>query len=111
MSPEECPKYRRCSANVCPLDPHVDRRTHLRGERVCLWLREWSKPHGEAQVQERLAPDHVGAVRALFERITQRTLNHSNGWGDIKRVLLASSQSGSRLAAGNRLQRTTGGGA
>jgi hypothetical protein len=32
---EGCPRYDRCSASLCALDRHVDKRVRLRGERLC----------------------------------------------------------------------------
>lgn len=32
---EQCPRYRHCSVNRCPLDPAHELRTHLTGEPSC----------------------------------------------------------------------------
>lgn len=32
---EECPRFNRCSCNVCPLDPDVELRFALPGEMEC----------------------------------------------------------------------------
>ena len=39
-TPQDCPRYNRCSANVCPLDADWRKRTHVRGDEVCLFLTE-----------------------------------------------------------------------
>ena len=44
---EQCPKYIKCSANVCPIDPEWKKRTHMRGERVCIYLIEYFKEQGD----------------------------------------------------------------
>ena len=31
----ECPRFQRCNANVCPLDPLSDEKETLKGEEVC----------------------------------------------------------------------------
>src|SRR3989338_5303682 len=31
----ECPRFQRCNANVCPLDPLSDENETLKGEEVC----------------------------------------------------------------------------
>lgn len=38
-----CKHFERCSAPICPLDPHWQKCTHLDGERVCFYLTEYSK--------------------------------------------------------------------
>ena len=43
IDPSACPKFNSCSAPICPLDPDWQLRSHLPGERVCLWLREIAK--------------------------------------------------------------------
>lgn len=43
LLPASCPKWEKCSANVCPLDPNWTSRTHREGERVCRALIETSK--------------------------------------------------------------------
>jgi hypothetical protein len=40
IAPNHCPKFTKCSANICPLDNNWNKRTHLKGERVCYFLRE-----------------------------------------------------------------------
>ena len=32
---EECPRFLRCNANACPLDPEYPRRKILPGEKRC----------------------------------------------------------------------------
>ena len=48
MNMIDCPKFDKCSAPICPLDPDMFERTHLPGERVCFYLREYSKLHHRA---------------------------------------------------------------
>ena len=42
ISPEFCPKFIKCSANICPLDRDWKQRKHLKGERVCYFLRKYT---------------------------------------------------------------------
>lgn len=52
MNPmKACPRYDKCSAPICPVDPNWRRRSHLEGERVCVWLTELSKAGGEEQIR------------------------------------------------------------
>ena len=39
-TPQDCPRYDRCSAKVCPLDADWRKRTHVRGDEVCFFLTE-----------------------------------------------------------------------
>ena len=39
----ECPRFDGCNAPVCPLDPNVLDRAHLKGEAVCFYLRLHAK--------------------------------------------------------------------
>lgn len=102
---EECPKFAICSAPVCPMHDDWLKLSHLRGERVCLYLREWSKVGGEAAVRERLRTDMAEAVALAYQRITLADAHAAVGHGELRRVLRASAQTGSMLAAGRRLRK------
>ena len=103
LRPDGCPKFERCNANVCPLDADWCRRVHLRGEPVCLWLREWSKAGGEARIHERLLPEQAEAVEAVHSALTLVDARLQRGHRELRRVLRASAQTGSKLAQGRRL--------
>ncbi len=32
---DKCPKYQRCSAPLCPLDPDMDKRFYIKGDPIC----------------------------------------------------------------------------
>lgn len=40
---QDCPKWHKCSAPVCPLDAEWSLRKHIKGERVCFYLAEMAK--------------------------------------------------------------------
>jgi hypothetical protein len=104
MKPEDCPKYERCNANICPMDAERHRRSHVRGEPVCLWLREFSKEGGEARIRERLPQDQAEAVKVAYLEITLPMLTTgavSIGIGEVRRVLRQSAKKGSKLEAGS----------
>lgn len=42
--PQDCPRYDRCSANVCAFDADWRKRSHVRGDEVCFYLLEAVKP-------------------------------------------------------------------
>ncbi len=58
----DCPRYMKCGANVCPLDPGMLRRTHIPGEPVCLLMTEYAKPGGPARVFAYAGPEVCARV-------------------------------------------------
>ena len=32
---DKCPKYQRCSAPLCPLDPDMNKRFYIKGDPIC----------------------------------------------------------------------------
>jgi len=42
-SPEQCTRFQKCSAPICPLDNNWRTRVHYKGERICNYLRERAK--------------------------------------------------------------------
>ena len=40
---KECPRFDRCNAPICPLDPDVFERVHIKGYPVCHYLRLYAK--------------------------------------------------------------------
>ena len=45
LVPQDCAKFARCSAPICPLDAAHLNSAHLEGERVCFYLLEYVKPN------------------------------------------------------------------
>ena len=86
-----CPKYNKCNAPLCPLDPDMFKRTMLRGEAVCYYLTEAVKPDAEAIFRER------GRIE-LFELVSKFIQPMSECWGRIHRHLERARKSGSRMA-------------
>jgi hypothetical protein len=84
MRPEDCRKFERCGANVCPLEPaDWQKRSHLPGDPTCHYLRLAAKgaaaPMEEGGmglaaglVRETLAsmpsPSRFGALRRELDR-------------------------------------------
>lgn len=85
---ERCPRFDGCSAPVCPLMGLTG--THLRGDEVCFYLREASKPGGEARLRCYLPED-------LKETIVEATSTAIALHGDIARALRRASTQGSKL--------------
>ena len=43
LTVEKCERFGKCIANICPLDTDWQKRIHLKGERVCIYLTESQK--------------------------------------------------------------------
>lgn len=56
--PALCPKFDKCSANICPLDPDRQLRRYIKGEAVCFLLRELVKP-GARLILDRIIPKEL----------------------------------------------------
>jgi hypothetical protein len=100
-TPQGCPRYSRCNANVCPLDANWRKRTHVRGDEVCFFLTESVKDNATGNFAS------LGLVW-LLERA-----NHVLGDMDlpdgIKYAVERAKLTGSRIVnqriAGERLRR------
>jgi len=91
ISPEACPKFNKCSANICPLDPDMLKRTHLPGERVCFYLTEYVKPHAKEILRGSLPEKQLEAIAEAYPKIIAR-------YSPIKRRLIDAAKKGSRMA-------------
>jgi hypothetical protein len=104
MKPEDCPKYERCNANICPMDEKWRKRRHLSGEPACQWLREIGKEGGLARVGRFLLEEQVQVVHSTYLELTSSSALPQLGHSMLRKVLLESSKSGSVLDRGNRLK-------
>jgi hypothetical protein len=83
-----CPRFDRCSACICPLDPDWRLRRHLDGEPVCGMASEAVKCTGKAVFDRAGAGDlYPDILRAIPEIISR--------WGDIRRRLERAKTTGS----------------
>ena len=85
MLMDECPRWDKCSAPICPLDQDWEKRKHLKGERVCLWLTESVKENAKAvfdgaglshilEEVQRIAPAIIASrhtIRIALERASK----------------------------------------
>ena len=109
MEINECPKFDRCSAPICPLDPYWNESTYLRGEPVCLYLREAAKgvDLGLIGVLPLGMPLIVG--KAFRQIIHTVRIPNLVGHGDLRRRLVETAKSGSVIAKGHQYRaRVTG---
>lgn len=90
MLPQFCPRWDRCSAPICPLDPDRERRVLLHDDPTCFYLLESVKADAKVNFMapgwERLYQVMVEAAPAISAR-----------WGRINRKLIDAAKSGSRM--------------
>ena len=92
----DCPKFEKCSAPICPLDPEWQSRSHLPGERVCFYLLEFVKPGAEARFQ--------GCTPRELYRVVQDTIQPiSTRYAPIQRALKRAKDTGSRMKRPGRV--------
>ena len=90
MKMEDCPKYKGCSAPICPLDPNWRKVQHLKHERVCFYLCEAQKGGSEAIFGGR----GLGYPYQLMVEATPAILTR---WRTIKSALEKAAKTGSRM--------------
>ena len=61
-----CPRFRRCSATKCPLDPYGRLRVHLPGDPVCHYLLDAMKPEKTDTLPGSLAQMVVAYLDYVF---------------------------------------------
>jgi hypothetical protein len=81
MDMTDCPKFAHCRAPICPLDPQFLRSMHLRGERLCFYLREYVKTGSQARFEGVVCGESLyQAMAAAYPRVIAQ-------YGDIRRRL------------------------
>jgi hypothetical protein len=93
-----CPRFERCNAPLCPLDPDWRSRSMVQGEAVCGLLLEGVKAGGEARLRG-------ATTREVAEAVLGATPDMISTVGYIRRAAAKASQSGSRLEQVARLSR------
>jgi hypothetical protein len=102
MHMEDCPKYKGCSAPICPLDPNWRKARHLRGERICFYLCEAQKDGAEAIFRGR-------GLGELFKLMVEAAPDISVRWRTIKNALTKAAKTGSRMNRKLLSSNTSGG--
>lgn len=95
----DCPRFPKCSAPICPLDPDWKLRGHRVDERVCAWLTELAKSGGDTRVTAQLGAETASRIAELSPAIGDK-------WPSIQRAIERAASSGSRLVRGSRLGQT-----
>jgi len=92
ITPDSCPKYEKCSANICPLDRDWKLRNHLNGEPTCFYLREYVKRGGIARLRGCIPKEMLEQIAEVLPEIKSR-------YGNIKRRLESAAKTGSKIDA------------
>jgi hypothetical protein len=102
LLPEGCPRFEKCAAPLCPLDPEWRRRKHLQGERVCYFLREAVKDGAAARFEATANAEIVAAA-------TQMLSEPENLGAYVRQRLRDAAQTDSRVDRARRLRFSGGG--
>ena len=103
----DCPRFDRCSAAICPLDPGWRKRVHAFGDRVCAFMLEAAKATrdevfiGEQGVDLLTACDKM---RSELEKLRDSSpMGMPRGTKSLLQTIEDSAETGSRVLAGRRL--------
>ena len=92
MSSDNCPRYDRCSAAICPLLRPVLEQNMLKGERVCGVLLEYQKPQSKA-----FLITHYGAEMMKVMALATAQIKASGGYL-LRSALTRAERTGTRLS-------------
>lgn len=92
----ECSHFQNCSAPICPLDEDWQMRTHLKGERVCFYLIEYSKEAARPILRGSLSADMYSRIVEVYSIVIDRV-------GVLRRQFKRSSNNPPRVKADSRV--------
>ena len=104
MRMQECPKYKHCSASICPLWKPINEQFQLKGERVCFYLIESQKSNAITNFTGAGLSDVYEAITKAVEQINISP--DANTY--LKKTLIRSRSYGSRLINGMNLIKKRG---
>ena len=90
MKMVDCPKWVKCSAPICPVDELHISRVHLAGEKICLYLNEYAKPHAREKLRGCIAEEHYNLIAEAYPKIIDT-------YAPISKALRRAANSPSRL--------------
>lgn len=86
----DCPKFDKCSAPLCPLDPDWKKRSMTKDDRVCFYLREAVKEGAQERFQGGIAEEIYFQAAGLLPEM----LSHS---GSLQKRLQKAKTTGSKI--------------
>ena len=96
MKMDECPKFNKCSAPVCPLYKSIYEQEHLENERACCYLLEAQKIDSEGNFNQ----SGLGELYKLMVRATHEVFAQPENHKYLQKKLLKAATSSSRMARG-----------
>jgi hypothetical protein len=97
-SPQECPKWTRCSAPICPLDPLASERKMLPGEAVCPYISEAVKDESSFTFE-------AAGLSWLHKAITPVLPELERKHGSLRYRLKRAKSTGSKMAAASKFRK------
>ncbi len=85
----DCPRFDKCAAPICPLDPDWRARVYRKGEPICFYLREFVKSSAKTQFQGCIAIQIFEVIQEHLEALCRR-------YAPLLRALERAKQTGSR---------------
>jgi hypothetical protein len=68
----DCPRFERCSAPICPLDPDWELRVYRKSEPTCFYLREYVKSGAKTRFQGCTAIQIFEVIQQHLEALCHR---------------------------------------
>jgi hypothetical protein len=91
MNPfNQCSKWEKCNAPLCPIDPNWQKTRHLKGEAVCHWLRMYAKNPQDGRFQGILRHEMAHQVISVYDSAIVP-------YGALRTALERAALTGSRL--------------
>jgi hypothetical protein len=98
MNQNQCPRYQRCSAAICPIWKPVLEQKMLKSERICGILLEYQKPQSHAI----LATHHGSKLLKIMAQATKDIQSH--GGYLLRSALERAAKTNSRLVVTAKLK-------
>lgn len=90
LTMQDCPKYQVCSAPICPLDLHWQKRKHLPADKVCFYLLESAKTDSKAIFD-------IAGLGYLYSAIVSQAPDIIVAYSAIKHTYERAKNTGSRM--------------
>ena len=87
---DHCPKWEKCKAPICPLDPDWEKRKMMPDESICFYQSEAMKADAKANFEMRGAGE-------LFDLVSGPIPAMSAKWARIRLGLARAKPTGSRM--------------
>ena len=90
MQMSDCPKFKRCSAPLCPLDADWGMRTYRKGEPICFYLLEYVKVGARGRFQGCIPTQFYKVIGECIDDVCYR-------YAPLRKALERAKRTGSRI--------------